>query len=123
MATARTSWLIRSTSVMAVVLLAGCATNVGAPSVNLQEQVHSARTPADHLALSERYDREAVVARGKATEHDTMAKTYGPYPAGRSGFSVQAHCKDLVKTYDTLASQYEQLASYHRLLAEAAKPR
>jgi hypothetical protein len=109
MTNVRNPWRALVFAVIASAVLAGCATTAGPTA----EQIQNARTPTDHRALAGLYEREASGARWRASDHDKMAKAYGP---------VQSHCRDLVKSFETLAGQYDDLASYHRSLAEGSKP-
>lgn len=105
------------------IVLAGCAGNPKPPSAELQQQIESARTRADHEALAAHYDRQADAARTSAAEHRQMAKTYAlMIGIGRSAASIPAHCEALVTKYEGIAADYERIASDHRRMGENAKP-
>jgi hypothetical protein len=88
---------------------------------NIEEMVKNAKTPADHLALANRYDALAADAQSKATSHRAMAEAYkGPgSPKGvvRSTAMV-GHCETLAKSFDTQAKEYKAMAEAHRAMAK-----
>jgi hypothetical protein len=88
---------------------------------NIEEMVRNAKSPADHLALSDRYDELAADAQTQAARHRTMAEAYkGPGdPKGivRSTAMV-GHCETLAKSFDTQAQEYRAMAAAHREMAK-----
>jgi hypothetical protein len=103
--------------------LAGCASGPFAPAQDTVQRVEAARTPSDHQALATYYDQKAAAARASAAEHRKMGSTYsGMYAGGRGGASMAAHCSNIVRSQESMASEYEAMAAAHRQLAGQAKP-
>lgn len=108
---------------LAGVALAGCAGLATSPSSAIQQQIESARTPADHQALAEYYAKEAAAARARAADHRKMGKAYQAAPMGsRGGGSMPAHCNAAAASYEDVASKLEAMAAEHRQMAAQAKP-
>ena len=108
---------------LAGVALAGCADLATSPSAAIQQQIESARTPADHQALAEYYVKEAATAWARAADHRKMGKAYQAAPmGGRGGGSMPAHCNAAAASYEDLASKFEAMAAEHRQMAAQAKP-
>lgn len=110
-----------SAVLMAVVLLAACASGPGAPSPELIQRIESARTRSDHESLAQYYDNEATQARAKADMHRRMSRAYQGTTYGvRGGPSMTAHCAATIRSFEAVASGYEGLAKGHREAAAAA---
>ncbi len=104
-------------------VVAGCASGPNAPSPDLLQRIESARTRGDHEALATHYNQEATKARAIADNHRKMAKSYqGHLAGGRGGASMAAHCNAIVRGQESLAAEYEGMASGHRELAKQAQP-
>lgn len=101
------------------IALSGCAGVSTTPSQELQQRIEAASTRSDHEALATHYTREAGIARATAVEHRKMAKLY---IGGRGVASMQAHCNSVVKSYESIAIEYDGMAASHRQMAEQAKP-
>lgn len=108
-------------AVLATVVALGLSTPTFATDVVTEEQIASARTPADHQAIAKAYEAEATVAESTAQGHDKMAQTYkiGGAPKGSSA-PMASHCERLAESYRAAATEYRALASEHRKLAAAA---
>lgn len=105
------------------VVIAGCAGGPKSPSPALQQQIESANTRTEHVALASFYDREAAGARSNAEFHRGMAKRYEAMsPPERGGASMRAHCNAIVNMFDGIAVEYDGLAADHRRLGEQARP-
>ncbi len=105
------------------VVMAGCAGGPKSPSSELQQQIESANTRTEHVALASFYDREAAGARSNAEYHRRMAKSYEAMsPPERGGASMRAHCNAIVNMFDGIAVEYEGLAADHRRLGEQVRP-
>lgn len=99
---------------------AGVAPSVPAPS--LQQRVEAAHSPADHVALADYYSGEAAAARAKAAEHRSMIAAYLKQVAvGHGNANMETHCNSLIKGYESIAADYDMLATSHRHMAEQAK--
>lgn len=119
--------LSRLTTLTALVMglaLTGCVgVATSAPSPSLQQRVEAAHTPADHAALATHYSSEAAAARAKIAEHRDMIQAYRKQVAGGHGnANMETHCNSLIKGYESIAMDYDMLATHHRQLAEQAKP-
>src|SRR5262245_55603039 len=88
---------------------------------NIEEMVKNAKTPADHLAVANRYDTLAADAQSKAASHQHMAEAYkgwsSPKGVARSTAMV-GHCDTLAKSFDTQAKEYKEMAEVHREMAK-----
>lgn len=105
------------------VIMAGCASGPTAPPADLVQRIETARTPADHEALASYYDREASAARASAAAHRKMAASYqGMIGGGRGAASMPAHCNAIVRSQETIATEYEGMAAAHRQMEQQAKP-
>ncbi len=105
------------------VFLAGCASSGPNPSSpNLQHQIETATTRADHQALAAHYEREAALARTSAAEHRKTARAYGTPPIGRGGLNTKEHCEAIASQYEAIATEYDGLAAHHHLLAQRTRP-
>lgn len=104
-------------------VLAGCASAPNGPSPDLLQKIESARTRSDHEALATYYTKQAAAARALAAEHRKMAQSYqGMFAGGRGGASLPAHCNAIVRSQESIAAEYEGMATGHRQMAEQAKP-
>ena len=62
-------------------------------------------------------------AQAKATEHKEMAAAYrkaGSIGAAK-GLNMPQHCDYFIKTFQSEAKMYEQMAAAHRQMAKKAK--
>lgn len=104
------------------VAIAGCAGGPKSPSPALQQQIESANTRTDHVALASFYDREAADARTNAAYHRRLAKSYEAMsPPERGGASMRAHCNALVNMFEGIAVEYDGLAADHRRLGDQVR--
>jgi hypothetical protein len=92
-----------------------------AADVDIMEQLKAAKP--DHEAIASYYEKEAADAKAKAAMHRNMAQTYsGGTSIGKGlGAPLSQHCMNLVKDYDSAATQYTDMAKAHRDMAKAAK--
>lgn len=105
------------------VVIAGCAGGPKSPSPALQQQIESATSRTEHVALAAFYDREAAGARTNAANHRRMAKSYEAMsPPERGGASMRAHCNAIVNIFDGIAVEYDGLAADHRRLGDQVRP-
>lgn len=115
-------WRIASALLLSV-MLASCASTQSVSSAELLQRAESARTRGDYEALATYYDQQAAAARGIATEHRKMAKSYqGMIAGGRGGASMPAHCTAIAGKNEGLAGDYEAMAAAYRELAMRAQP-
>jgi hypothetical protein len=85
---------------------------------NLDQAIANAKTPAEHEAIADYYDKEAARLSGSAKLHHSTHKTYEkfrmkpPYMAH--------HCDELANSYQQGANQAKALAADHRAMAKKA---
>lgn len=100
---------------------AGVATPPALPQPSLQQRIDAAHTRADHEKLEAYYQAEASTARSKAQEHREMIKAYERQVAGgRSNANMATHCHSLIQSYESIAADYDRLATNHRQMADLA---
>ena len=80
---------------------------------NLNEMIKNAKTPSDHEAIAEYYDKEAAENENKAKLHQISVNVYFKS-------SNRVHCDGLIQAYKTAARQDKALAAGHRKMASAA---
>ncbi|MEQ1803777.1 MAG: hypothetical protein ABL900_00215 [Burkholderiaceae bacterium] len=111
-----------ATMLLLSIVLAGCASGPNPPSPELLQRIESARTRADHEGLAAYYNQEAAKARAIADNHRKMAKSYlGNLSGGRGGASMTAHCNAIVRSHESIATEYEGMAAAHRQFAAQAQ--
>jgi len=90
--------------------------------MGMPEMITAAKTPAEHEKLAAQYEREAKAARAKAEEHKKMADAYrkasGPLI---EKLHFDQHCDALVKSYTSMADEFEALAKAEREAAKETK--
>ena len=104
------------------VAVAGCASGPPAHSTELHQQIESASTGSEHVALATYYDREAASARASAVDHRSRALKYPASTGPRGPISLRAHCNSIAQNFDAIATDYAALAAEHRGLAGQVKP-
>lgn len=82
--------------------------------------VNMAHTSADHAAVAKYYRRKAAHSRAAASDHVSMASSYG------GGKMVQreemaSHCKKISELDAAKAAEYDALAKLHEEEAKKAK--
>lgn len=104
-------------------VLAACTSAPNAPPPDLLQRAESARTQGDYEALAAYYDQQAAAARGIATEHRKMARSYqGMIAGGRGAASMPAHCNAIADKNEGLAKDYDAMAASFRQMAKQAQP-
>jgi hypothetical protein len=108
-------------SILAIlVVLSGCtATGHRSSDADLQQQLGSARTRADHEAIAEIYQAQARAARRSAQEHRWRALTAQLHQLGTVD-SVSGKCAVIARRLRAAAAEYDKLAADHRVQALAA---
>jgi hypothetical protein len=110
---------VTSLLMVAVAILGAQAPAADVPDVG--KMVAAAKTPADHRALAEHYEREAAAARASAEMHRKMAAEYRKAGGPAVKAQLPEHCEGLVKVYESAAKDFEAMARAHREMAEAKK--
>jgi hypothetical protein len=85
-------------------------------------QISAAHTPAEHKAIAQAFDDEAVALEAKAQAHEAMATIYRSGGGGpkSDAAAMVSHCESLVTQYRAAASEARALAAAHRDLAAKA---
>jgi len=83
------------------------------------------QTKADHIAQAEKYDKMAAEQEAVAQEHTEMLKDYKAnshrYPKQvREKWIAQMrkHCTAIIRTSKQLAKEYQDMAKWHRMVAD-----
>lgn len=110
-----------------MMLLAGLASSCASSKsqAEILRMIADAKTPADHEAIAEYYDRQASEAAESAQFYEAMAHRYHQ-PAGQSYRSMQGHprwgtpehCIKIARYYEDVEAQDSELAAAHRALAQ-----
>jgi hypothetical protein len=79
--------------------------------------IADAKTPADHEAIAEYYDRQATDAEGSSQLHEAMAQQYREMRTHPRSDSPE-HCEKITQYYKGIAQQDSDLAAAHRALAQ-----
>lgn len=86
----------------------------------IDRQVEIAQSMADHEAIAERLDAEAVRFDRQAAEHEQLAEHYrrglGMGPKGNSA-SLANHCDRIAKNLKASATDAREMARMHREIA------
>ena len=102
-----------------IILLVGsassCATSGG--QTDILRMIADAKTPADHEAIAEYYDRQVIEAEGSGQLHEAMAQRYREMRA-HPRWETPEHCVKIAQYYEGIAQQDSELASAHRALAQ-----
>ena len=115
--------LLRGSSLLLLsVVLAGCASGPPAHSAELHQQIESASTASEHVALATYYDREAATAHASAAEHRSRALKYSRTAPPRGAGSMRNHCNAIAQNFEGIAAEYVGLAADHRAMAGQSKP-
>ncbi len=89
---------------------------------NIEQMITEAKTPAEHEAIAAYYEKEAQVAHQKHEKHLDMRASYEKTPAYLAlKTSLPWHCETIAKNYQKTATEYEELAKFHREMAKPAK--
>ena len=80
---------------------------------NVAQMVASAKTPADHQALSAFFTSKAEAAMAKVDQHRQMASSF----TGKQRENWKMHCNALINSYKEQAKNYTALAKEQQQLA------
>lgn len=90
---------------------------------DIATMVANAKSPADHEAIAQYYEREEAQAKTEAETHRKLAETYKKFtPEVRPGTewkNMAEHCEEMARHYEAVAKDDAALAAAHR--AEAKK--
>ncbi|MDE3198760.1 MAG: hypothetical protein KGN84_20600 [Acidobacteriota bacterium] len=119
-------------SIFAVTLMFGLAGAASAAqSVKMsprqaRELAANAKTPTDHMKLSEYYSAEADRYEVEAQEHQSLSEIYRNHPSvvgSKSGIPLVAnaqHCANLAQSLRDAAKSGRELAAEHAAMAKDA---
>lgn len=101
---------------LANLLFQSCATM----GPDILKMVPDAKTPADHEAIAEYYEKQAAENEAQATFHRRLGETYQRF---HSSYKVNMvpHCEEAADNYAKIAAQDSALAEKHRKLAHQVK--
>ena len=85
---------------------------------NLDQAITSAKTPAEHEAIADYYDKEAARLSGYAKLHHSTHQAYEKFHMKPTGMAH--HCDELAKSYQQGADQARALAADHLEMAKKA---
>ena len=85
---------------------------------NLDQAIASAKTPAEHEAIADYYDKEAARLSGYAKLHHSTHKAYEKFHMKPT--DMAHHCDELAKSYQRGADQAKALAADHLKMAKKA---
>jgi len=86
---------------------------------NLAQAIANAKTPAEHEAIAEYYDKEAAENEAKAKLHLSAARSYEAFKSMKP-VGMATHCQNLAKAFEKAAEQDKMLAAAHRAMAKEA---
>lgn len=80
--------------------------------------IASAKTAADHEAIAQTYDAEAVRLEQEAQTQAELAKIYGSYSSAKLySAAMEKQCKELARDLKASAALNRELAALHRRVA------
>jgi hypothetical protein len=82
---------------------------------DITTMIATAKTPEDHMKISQYYEDQAAMMEKNAVLHESMAKAYmqrGKMPG------MSKHCENLVKDSKASAAQYKDMAEAHKKMAQ-----
>jgi hypothetical protein len=74
--------------------------------------IEMASTPAEHQAVARHYTAKAEEARQEMRRHERMAQAYTGSKTSNPQ-RMRNHCLELVKKYQEVAAEYDELAKLH----------
>jgi hypothetical protein len=87
---------------------------------NLAQMIADAKTPADHEAIAEYYDKEAAADDAKAKLHHAVHHEYEKFHLKPP--EMVEHCDELAESFQRAAEQDRALAAAHRAIAKKLEP-
>jgi hypothetical protein len=87
--------------------------------MSILQLVEAAETGADHEAIAQRLEEDAIQFDEQAAEHELRARRYGRGPARAKGnaASLGNHCGRLARSLKASAQDSRALAELHREIA------
>jgi hypothetical protein len=103
-------------------LLAGGSAAAAEPGLHgpaLLHRIERARTRADHEQIAVHFEAQARELRGKAQEHEAMARAYERPSSGVDDGVLRGHCISLAAKLRAAAEERDVLANIHRRTARS----
>jgi Skp family chaperone for outer membrane proteins len=99
-------------------LLTSCA-QMNSHPMDMTQAIQNAKTPSDHEALAKHYEDTAKEMQSKLQEHKKMLETYEANTShyGRQALDLQAHCRNLINSYEQAVKANIAMANSHRSMA------
>ena len=84
---------------------------------NVAERISTAKTAADHRAVTTYYRSKAAAAAAEVKRHEEMLGVYGSQ-AAPGWHAMKPHCQKLIDAATEEKAQFEHLAGLHEKLAK-----
>jgi len=99
--------------------LIAAAQSCAARHPDILQMVADAKTPADHAAIAEYYEKQAAENEAQARFHRRLGETYSQW---HNSYKVNMvpHCDQAADDYAKIAAEDSALALEHRKLAQGA---
>ena len=86
--------------------------------IDIEKQIESANTKADHEAIAALYEEEAKGIDADVAQHKRMSAAYqGARQLRELGIRMRKHCDMLIKNYEDAAVGIREMAHAHRDMA------
>ena len=103
---------------LGMVVLVSVPWGVAGEGKSIAQKVRDAKTPADQQAIAAVFEKEAKAAQQKAKEHSQLKDAYAAKPDMQM---MVSHCDALVKYYQEIAKDLEDMAKMHKQMATMAR--
>jgi hypothetical protein len=101
-------------AVLSIVAFVSLPLATAAQGKSLAQMVRAAKTPADERAVAAGLEKEAQAARQKAKEHSQLKDVYAAQPNMQP---MVSHCDTLAKDYQEIATELTAMAEMHKKMA------
>jgi hypothetical protein len=110
--------IIAIVAVLGMVALVAVPWGVAGERKSLAQRVRDAKTPADHQALAAVFEKEAQAAQQKAKQHSQLKDAYAAKPDMQM---MVSNCESLVKHYQEVTKDLEDMAAMEKKMATMAR--
>jgi hypothetical protein len=110
--------VITMVAVLGMVALVSVPWSVAGEGKSMVQRVRDAKTPADHRAIAAVFEKEAKAAQQKAKQHSQLKDAYAAKPDMQM---MVSHCDTLVKHYQEIAKDLEDMAEMHKKMTTMAR--
>jgi hypothetical protein len=104
--------------VLGMVALVSVPWGVAGEGKSIAQRVRDAKTPADHQAIAAVFEKEARAAQQRAKQHSQLKDVYAAKPDMQM---MVSHCDALVKHYQEIAKDLEDMGAMHKKMATMAR--